>query len=66
MHKLAVYLVASGIWLASAPSISARTYGSLKVTVVAPNGRRIEVPVEVIEKGGRKLSKLQHFGQAVL
>jgi hypothetical protein len=46
-------------WLNAAPSLLAKDYCSLKVRVVAPNGKQFSVDVTVYEQSGRKIEKEQ-------
>ena len=59
LHKLAIFFGVALCSLGRPQPLTAQNYCSLRVSVLAPNGQRPEVPVEVREKNGRKIEKEQ-------
>jgi len=59
LYRVMVLLGMAACWLNVAPSLLAKDYCSLKVRVVAPNGKQFPVYVAVYEQSGRKIEKEQ-------
>jgi hypothetical protein len=65
LYRVVLLLGVAVYFFGATPALVAKDYCSLKVVVHTPKGQRLEVPVTVYEKSGRKVEKRQTLSEDV-